>query len=367
MSTPPSAQPRKSHIEPLWERVDRNRWRLVGYLGGFWIASTLWIAGLVWLMPAAVWLNAVYRSSEPVVDTWWPSPLVILAVAGSISALYAWWSLARSDRVIRNQLGAVFVPKGELYETKMVVKDMAIASGMPVAPTLYRIATPNVNAFAFHAFGRRPILGVTDGLVSRLTLDEQRAVYANLIARIQTQDVRVVSAVAALMVPLHIWRDYRLASTDDELTMFAKEDNPPAPSSGQAGGAIVLLIFVGAILVLLGEILAASFRRSQLTAAEKADAEGMLLLKHPGAMLSALTKAVRMNNTIVAAGDMYGPLFYCWTGDSTDDEDDPEWRRVSRLREVLGAEGHLLPSDPAFCSEPVAGLAPPAPRVSRSE
>jgi len=65
----------------------------------------------------------------------------------------------------------------------------------------------------------------------------------------------------------------------------------------------------------------------------------MLLLKDPSAMLSALQRCVALDNVVPSAGAAYAQLFYCWTGDSTNDEEDPEWRRVARLREVLGVEG----------------------------
>ena len=103
----------------------------------------------------------------------------------------------------------------------------------------------------------------------------------------------------------------------------------------------------------MGETVAWVYRRSQLTAAEKADAEGMLLLKDPVSMLSALEKCVRLDNTVPAAGEAYGEIFYCWTGDSTSDDTDIEWSRVARLREVLGAEGM---ADSVVRPEDVASL-----------
>ena len=68
----------------------------------------------------------------------------------------------------------------------------------------------------------------------------------------------------------------------------------------------------------------------------------MLLLKDPVAMLSALQRCIELNNVVPAAGEAFAELFYCWTGISSDDEDDPEWIRVARLREVLGVMGYDL-------------------------
>ena len=101
------------------------------------------------------------------------------------------------------------------------------------------------------------------------------------------------------------------------------------------------LLLFGFALAIVGELFAFWQRRGQLRTAEKADAEGMLLLKDPSAMLSALERCVRYDNVVPQSGETFGDLFYCWTGDSTNDDDDPEWERVARLREVLGVEGHV--------------------------
>lgn len=86
----------------------------------------------------------------------------------------------------------------------------------------------------------------------------------------------------------------------------------------------------------------------------------MLLLKEPKVMLSALESCIRFNNFVPAAGPGFAQLFYCWTGDATSDEEDPEWRRVLRLREVLGVEGKMPESTP---NSPTMLVPPLAPRL----
>ncbi|MDP2181682.1 MAG: hypothetical protein Q8K99_03840 [Actinomycetota bacterium] len=114
------------------------------------------------------------------------------------------------------------------------------------------------------------------------------------------------------------------------------------------------------LFIIISELLLFGHRASQLRHAEVADGEGMLLLKDPGSRLSALEKSVRFNNFVPTAGPGMAQLFYCWTGeDSTDDEDDPENRRVTRLREVLGVEGMKMPTVP---NVPVM-VYPTAPRL----
>ncbi len=87
------------------------------------------------------------------------------------------------------------------------------------------------------------------------------------------------------------------------------------------------------------EFLAWGHQENAWLSAEKADAEGMLLLKDPRSMIDALEAVLGHDNYVEAAGDAYSSLFYCWAGFGFAPEDDPEFRRVSRLRETLGAEG----------------------------
>lgn len=82
-------------------------------------------------------------------------------------------------------------------------------------------------------------------------------------------------------------------------------------------------------------------------------------------MLSALERCIAFDNCVPAAGEGLADLFYCWTGIATNDDDDPEWQRVARLREVLGVEG-WIPEDAPLPSE-AEPLVPPAPRLAQGD
>jgi Zn-dependent protease with chaperone function len=371
VATPYAGRPDPSRLEPLWDRVDRNRLRLLAYLVVF--AGTF--AALVALAVAALGGLTLLlfdeggdRSALQMVGRWVfaDGPWRPVAVGLLLAVAYEAWALLRSERWLLKRLKATLVPRGELLDSKLVLKDMAIAAGFDVAPSLHLLDTPNVNAFVFRARDRRPVVGVTRGLVTRLTVDERRAVFANLTARLVSGDSAVSSAVASLLAPLQWFRAHRLRAIDEEDAMMrrALEERRADPWSRREQAFPISGLFLPVLfpLILAGEILAAAQRRSHLVASEKADAEGMLLLKDPRNMLSALERSIRLNNNVVEADHSLGDLFYCWTGDSTDDESDPEWHRVARLREVLGVEGHI-PHDPspALVSE---SFPPPAPRLS---
>jgi len=358
-SVPYKGRPRAEHREPLWDRVDANRIRLAGFVALF-VVSAIVVFDILFLVFGGCIVAAIFAESDglgPFSAVLGSSPLApfeIVSLAFGLVALgWALFTLGRSEKWLILRMHARFVAKGELLDTKMALKDMAIAAGMPVAPALYLVDNSTVNAFVFAARRRRAVVGVTRGFLTKLSTDEQRAVFANLIARLVSGDTMVSTGVAALMWPLQAWRDRTLVAQNAEL------DRELVGGSHEQSAVSGQLIFFGFALAIVAEVFAAWQRREQLRVAEKADAEGMLLLKEPASMLSALENCVRFDNVVPQAGETFGDLFYCWTGDSTNDEDDPEWERVARLREVLGVEGHVPDAVPV--NEEV--FAPVAPRV----
>ncbi|MBI5231558.1 MAG: hypothetical protein HY876_05260 [Coriobacteriales bacterium] len=341
---------REKRREPLWERIERLRVDIALYTGVFVVVTAATLAAIFGTAAVLVWLffgAQAGRFGDSFFLLWVsgvPRVYMIVFAAGAVLAsVWATFALLRSHHWLVRRLDATRVPKGEMMDTKMALKDMAIAAGLPVAPELFVIPTDNVNAFVHTSGRRRPIVGVTRGMAERMPQREQRAVFANLVARLVGGSAARAAALCSLMDPLNAMRDATLP--DDERVAFDDDGElSPGIASSDALTAIAafwpfMMLFAGGLIV-TGELAAAAQREGQLRAAEKADAEGMLLLKDPSSMLSALDRAVRLNNYVPGAEAGLADLFFCWSGwESTDDEEDPEWRRVSRLREVLGAEG----------------------------
>ncbi len=366
---------RRDRIEPLWDRVDRSRIELAVFVVLF--------VGMIVLSVDIVMAVAIGAAFvlDPMLwgvraGVFWPAIGWTSVAASLIGLVYAIVALLRSKQWIVKTLDATIVPKGELLETKYALKDMAIAAGRPVAPALHVIETSNVNAFVAGKPSERGVIGVTRGMVDRLPIEEQRAVFANLMARLKAGDTIWATGVSALMSPF--WRADAAAMHASHQTLYGdttsvgQDDSRPGESMtrwatgralevGIASGTGLLWFFAVAFaLASAAEAIAFGHRRTQLRHAELADAEGMLLLKDPRSMLNALESAVRCNNFVPTAGPGFAQMFYCWTGaGSTDDEDDPENRRIVRLREVLGVEGMAVPE--IVPNRPL--LPPPAPRL----
>ncbi len=355
-------------MEPLWDRVDRNRLKLAAYVVFFVVASTLGVTALL-AVPWFLLLLRAASSTEALTAAFWSGLGTAAALVAACAALWAGFALLRSEKWILKRMRATLSQTGELLDTKFALKDMALAAGLRVAPALYVMPDSSTNAFVVAARRRRAVIGVTEGFVRKLSVEQQRAVFANLVARIVSGDTIVSTGITALMWPVHSWRDYRM-TVDDTSVLEALEEGAEDELAANLGttrrpsgpsGDVLIYIFFGLGFAVVAELMAAGHRRALLSTAEKADAEGMLLLKDPVVMLSALQRCIELNNVVPAAGESFAELFYCWTGISSDDEDDPEWLRVRRLREVLGVMG--LPSESPDNDALRRATAPPAPRI----
>ncbi len=358
-------------VEPLWRRVERNRVRVALFVASIVVIGGL-ITGVVSLaVGGALLVGASILAMETgsaeaaeLIGGLLSRPGAALAIAAIVgfvlSAAYAVRVMTQPLRRQLRSVGASPVPRGELLGVKHALKDMSIAAGVDPAPELFVFESPAVNALLVARGDERPVCAVTRGLVDRFDPEEQRAVFANLMARHRAGDVQWATVVSAFMAPLWRWREWdssadaRGDGESERLLSFVAGDGAAngyasrrVRAAGRGGGRATLpvwawLAYVAAIVV--SELVALHHRHSQLVAAEAADAEGMLLLKDPRTMLRTLDRAVRADNRVRLALPLYSQAFYIWAGDDLVDDADPEWERLARLREVLGVEG-LADSD----------------------
>lgn len=359
---------RVSHIEPLQTRIERNRLRFLGFMVAFTTSIALSVALTVGfgisLLTIALGPRFAAEAFLTLEEAFgFLGATVAFSFLLAFAASWAWslYRISRAEHVIIERLGARVPTVGTLMPTRDVLRDMTIAAGLSVTPTLYVIETPNVNAFVVGRSPKRVRIGVTTGFIERVSIDEQRAVFANLIARVISYDTLWATASSALMGPIHAWRNGQLRR-DPRFIADPEASSTPAPSgvgggSGQAGGFVLAGLVTYGFAVIFSEILSWYHQEAAWRAAEKADAEGMMLLKDPRSMLRAIEHVLDRNNHVATAGDAYSPLFFCWAGWGFAPDDDPEMRRVARLRETLGAEGAAYvprPNVPRWDNPPVA-------------
>jgi hypothetical protein len=198
-------------------------------------------------------------------------------------------------------------------------------------------------------------------MLEKVGIDEQRAVFANLVARILSRDTLWATAVSAIMGPVWAMRDHDLRYEPARHAAESGTSEQGTPTEDDWRGAVLVIY---GLLVIVTEVFAHFHQEAAWRANEKADAEGMMLLKDPRSMLRAIERVLERDNHVPSAGDAYSQLFYCWAGFGFAPEDDPEMRRVARLRETLGAEGAPYVPRPNVPGWPAA---PPPPRIELAE
>lgn len=345
-------------------RVDANRARLAVFVTMFVFGSALLLELAMVVVPGAL-LSVLADDFEAYVAALTIVVAVSFAVLLIAGALLAAVQLSNAEDWVRARFKGRDLDPGEAPDLESAVADMAIAAGLASTPRLAVLETPDdsVNACAVGTVGSRPLIGVTRGFLTRLTVHEQRAVVATLIARIIAGDIAFATAIAALMGPIKAIRGaHRTAGGAFAVATEAGCLDGCGPSgcsdsgcrgcldiddldANGCGGAIAVVLFLALVAALTyAAVVTAAWivtlwgRMIHRTTYEKADAEGMLLLKDPSAMLSALSKTTRHSNFVADGDSSYDGIFYAATS-GTPAVERVERRRYDRLREVLGTEG----------------------------
>lgn len=351
---------RELRFEPLWVRVDRNRAQLAVFVVLFVAGSAALLALALVAVPGA--LIGLFGSGEFLDGPGWFGglPWAVLAVFGVlllVGAFIAAVQLSNAEDWVRNRFGGRPIAEGEAPGLVGAVADMTIAAGLTAPPRLVVLPEASLNAFAIGTSRGGATVGVTQGLLDGMNADEQRAVLAALAARIVAGDIYFGTALAALMGPIKAIRESRKAAkatgeaasnggcsgcADAGDGCSGCGDIGDNDGCGQAFGIVIVIALI--IAVTYAAVFTAAWivtlwgRALHRTSHEKSDAEGMLLLKDPAPMLSALHKALTSSNAVAGGDVAYDGIFYVATS-GTPAVERAERNRFDRLREILGVEG----------------------------
>jgi heat shock protein HtpX len=206
---------------------------------------------------------------------WWPIVFGVAAAWVLIGYLF-------NDSIIHMATGAKPVTREQEPKLYDLLENLCISRGLTV-PKLYIIDTDVMNAYASGIDDKSYAITVTSGLVARLDNDEMEAVLAHELTHIIDRDCRllIVTVVFTGMISFlaqMLWRSLRV--------VFYTRG-----SSRKGGGAILLLMLIGAVAFLIGYLLALILRFAISRRREfLADAGSVDLTKNPSALISALLK-----------------------------------------------------------------------------
>lgn len=199
----------------------------------------------------------------------------------ALSLIWTTIALKAGDKIVLRIVGGSEASREQEPVLHNVVEEMAIAAGLP-KPRIYVIETPAMNAFATGLSTSRAAIGVTRGLLDKLSRDELQGVIAHEMGHIVNLDMRYATAVG-VMVGL-------IALVADQAWRVMYYGGGRSSRREGAGGhpiAVVLLVLFALLAPLFAKLvqMAVSRQREFL-----ADATSVRLTRNPHGLIGALEK-----------------------------------------------------------------------------
>jgi heat shock protein HtpX len=202
--------------------------------------------------------------------------MTITVFAGVIATIMVVYQFYNGDKFILKMSKVRKPTKREHAYLINTVESMAIAAGIPT-PKIYVIEDTAPNAFATGRDPEHATVVFTTGILKKLNRLELEGVVAHELSHVKNFDTRYMMLIVVLVAIVTVIADmfWRMA-------FFGG-------GGGRRGGVFVIVI--GLFLMILAPIIAqlvkfaASRRREYL-----ADADGILLTRHPDGLANALAK-----------------------------------------------------------------------------
>jgi heat shock protein HtpX len=198
-----------------------------------------------------------------------PSLALTFLVIGGVLNMGAYWF---SDKIALRMSHAKPIPEDEDPRLHQIVRELAHSAGLPM-PRLYRIPSPQPNAFATGRSPKHAAVAVTEGITQLLSESELRGVIAHELAHVRHRDT-LIQSVAATIGGAITWIGY-------SLLFFGGGDEDNGPLGMIAALAMVLLAPLAAAIIQM-----AISRQREFAA----DATGAEISRSPNALADALER-----------------------------------------------------------------------------
>lgn len=257
-----------------------------------------------------------------------PGIMVFAFLFSSLSAIFSYWF---SDRIVLSLSGAKEIAKkSDFPELYRIVENLTITAGLPM-PKIYVIDDPSPNAFATGRDPKNAVVAVHRGLLETLDKDEVEGVIAHELSHIGNRDILIMTIVVVLVGAVQMMSDWFLRS---RLHGFGRRDRD---NDNRAGG---ILMLVGFVLVLLSPIFAMLIQMAVSRKREfLADADAVLLTRHPEGLANALRKISRSRVQPIHASSAMSHLYIA----SPFKEDVREEMESGRFQAALAGNDEDLP------------------------
>lgn len=234
-------------------------------------------------------LSAILIGFGAMLGRQWVGLFTLFAFALNIGAYFF------SDKIVLRVHRAQPIEEHQAPRLYAIVRELAMRAEIPM-PRVYRIPSPQPNAFATGRNPKNGVVAVTDGILEILTERELRGVLAHEIGHVKNRDI-LVSTIAAAVAGAIAYIANMLQFT--AIFGGSSDDDAPNPI---AALALAIVAPIAATLVQLG----ISRSREYL-----ADETGAALSGDPEALASALEKLDRAAHVVppVTAAPSTASLF----------------------------------------------------------
>lgn len=234
--------------------------------------------------------------------------LFVLLVAAVVSALHWYYSNAKVVTRILQLLGAQHPDKHDKYHYvyQNVVDEIETSAG-GLSVERYILPSGAMNAFALADFNGRQVIGITEGLLSRLTRDELQSVVAHEMAHIVSNDCLQTTIVCSL------FGLYSEALSQFNSVLSKSERLPPTVFTGAArqnATALGMFSIPAVFLLFITDVLAHLLNMFISREKEyRADASAVKYTRNPLSLASALYKIGTHWRGAGYGGEYLSPIF----------------------------------------------------------
>lgn len=290
----------------LWEIVERNRAHRALVMLWFSFLWLIGVGGALYFLALGVagsftlWRWFAYTQ-------WSPVPLVGALIASLLLAVilglaYVWWAWHQAEWKISQLMGARRPAQTEYVETRQALSAVSLAAGLKPRPGLFVAPLPrSINAVVVGRTPQTAIVIVTEGMARRVPYELQLAVFASLLGRFRNGGVSWTTLLFSLARPMESFAE-RLWDAYEQV--IGESASIPLATLAVLPFVALFPVFSAALfpatwwLVLFAKLFSRSFTGAYLRMARSADADGMMLLRHPENMARALKTIIRRDNWI---------------------------------------------------------------------
>ena len=293
--------------QTFWDIEKEKTWRiyfLYTFLVLFYFTSVFFL----WLIiKFLIYMRISVQTRGASFNIFGYDTLIVLVIAGIVATVHWYYSNITVVRKILQLLGAQYPDKRDKYHHvfQNVVDEIEISAG-GLQVERYILPTGAMNAFALADLKGRKVVGITEGLLSRLTRHELQSVVAHEMAHIVSNDC-LQSTIACSLFGI-----YGEALAHLNLAFKKAESSFPShdKTAHQNAAAFGMLYFPALVTLLVTDILSDLLHMFISREKEyRADASAIKYTRNPLNLASALYKIGTHWRGTGLAGDRLAPIF----------------------------------------------------------